>query len=232
MNATKKNVSAGKLLKYKILGRFPGRFGQRYFDKYSSLTAMESMPKALEKCAGMVCIDLGANVGEFSEMMAARASRVIAFEPDPWSLQRLVERVGGLENVEIVEAAAGLEDGSITLYRHEDFDADPLINSQSSSVIASKKNVSADGGHVVTQVNFLRFLRELDEDIGILKIDIEGAEVDLLESLFANPKLFRRIRYVFAETHEKKIPGHRERVRALREKSQKTWRPVVNLYWH
>ncbi|MBG6147635.1 FkbM family methyltransferase [Labrenzia sp. EL_142] len=228
----KKKTPARKLFKYKVLGRMPGRFGQRYFDKHSSLTAMESMPKAIEKCAGMVCIDLGANVGEFTEMMAAKASRVIAFEPDPWSLERLAERVGGFGNVEIVEAAVGVTDGSVTLYRHENFETDPLINSQSSSIFSSKSNVSAETGHIVPQINFLRFLRELDEEVGILKIDIEGAEVELLEALFADPSLFRRVRYVFAETHEKKIPNQKAKVKNLRKKAKETWKPLVNLYWH
>lgn len=193
---------------------------------------MEAMRRAIEKCEGMAFIDLGANVGELSEMMAAKAGRVYAFEPDPWAHRKLTERVGTLENVEIIQAAAGLEDGHITLYRHENFDADPLINSQSSSVFVSKSNVTAEAAYEVRQIDFLRFLREIEEEIGVLKIDIEGAEVALLEALFDAPQLFRRVRYVFAETHEKKIPGQSERVGRLKARARYTRRPVVNLFWH
>ncbi|WP_305984989.1 FkbM family methyltransferase [Roseibium sp. MMSF_3544] len=190
------------------------------------------MRRAIEKCEGMACIDLGANVGELSEMMAAKAGRVYAFEPDPWACQKLTERVRTLENVEIIQAAAGLEDGHITLYRHENFDADPLINSQSSSVFVSKSNVASEAAYEVRQIDFLRFLRETEEEIGVLKIDIEGAEVALLEALFDAPQLFKRVRYVFAETHEKKIPGQAEQVSRLKARARYTRRPVVNLFWH
>jgi hypothetical protein len=46
-----------------------------------------------------------------------------------------------------------------------------------------------EASHRVRQVDFLRYIRELDSDIGVLKIDIEGAEVPLLEALFATPEL-------------------------------------------
>ncbi|MEO1024889.1 MAG: FkbM family methyltransferase [Pseudomonadota bacterium] len=230
--AARKKKSKARLLRFRILAWIPGRFGQKYFDRYSALTAMDAMRRAVEECEGMTCIDLGANVGEFSEMMAARAGKVFAFEPDPWAHQQLVERVGRHENVEIIQAAAGLEDGHITLYRHKDFSDDPLINSQSSSVFVSKSNVTSEEAYDVREIDFLRFLREIDEDIGVLKIDIEGAEVALLEALFAEPRLFRRVRYVFAETHENKIPGQSEQVSRLKARARYTRRPVVNLFWH
>ena len=42
--------------------------------------------KAVCNSGGMTCIDLGANVGEYTRKMAFRTKQVIAFEPDPWSL--------------------------------------------------------------------------------------------------------------------------------------------------
>ena len=47
--------------------------------------------------------------------------------------------------------------------------------------------------------NFLVYLENLDEDIGTLKIDIEGAEVELLEALFDRPDILERVRHIFAE---------------------------------
>ena len=81
-------------------------------------------------------------------------------------------------------------------------------------------------------MDFIHYLEDLDEDIGILKIDIEGAEVDLLEILFDRPKILERIHYIFAETHETRISGHEPRVEALREKAQRIERPRINLHWH
>jgi FkbM family methyltransferase len=225
-------VSAAKLVKYKLLSFMPGAAGQKYFDRHASLTAMQSMHDSIKKCAGMTFIDLGANLGEYSLVMSEHAGKVIAFEPDPWTFERLSQRVEGVSNIETMNAAAGVGDGEITLYRHENFQNDPDLHSQGSSVFLSKNDINSSDAHVVKQIDFVRFLRELDEEIGVLKIDIEGAEVELLEALFNDSELFRRVRYVFAETHERRIPEHKDRVKQLRVRARNTRRPVVNLYWH
>ena len=225
-------VTITKLLKYKFLSRMPGKLGQRYYDRHASLTAMQSMSKAISQCAGMTFIDLGANLGEYSVMMAERAGKVIAFEPDPWTYQKLKQRVDNIEKIHTINAAAGVEDGHITLYRHEGFGRDPDLHSQGSSTFLSKNDINSSDAHMVKQIDFVRYLRELDEEIGVLKIDIEGAEVELLEVLFDQADLFRRVRYVFAETHERRIPEHKDRVKKLRIRAKNTWKPIVNLYWH
>ena len=46
--------------------------------------------------------------------------------------------------------------------------------------------VTEQGAVEIRQIDFIGYLENLDEDIGVLKIDIEGAEVDLLESLFCD----------------------------------------------
>ena len=79
-------------------------------------------------------------------------------------------------------------------------------------------------------MDFLRYLGDLE--IGVLKMDIEGAEVQILEALFDRPDRLHRIRYIFAETHERMIPGHQPRVDALQRRARKIGQPSVNLYWH
>lgn len=230
--AEKKKISIRKLLRYNLFKHLPGETGKRYFRKHAFLTAPQAFSAAIEKCAGMVYIDLGANIGEFSEIMAAKAKRVIAFEPDPWAYEALCQRIKPLSNIDAINAAVGTSDGEITLYRHENFDNDPTLRSQSSSVFLSKTEITPQGAHNVQLIDFLRFLRELDGDIGVLKIDIEGAEVDLLEALMKAPDLLQRIHYIFVETHEYCIPEQTDRVEALQRLAAQTPSPVINLYWH
>ena len=87
-------------------------------------------------------------------------------------------------------------------------------------------------GIEVRQINFISYLENLDEDIGILKIDIEGAEVELLEALFDRPDILKRVHHIFAETHERRILGHESRVNALHERAHRIIKPHINLYWH
>lgn len=80
-------------------------------------------------------------------------------------------------------------------------------------------------------INFLEFLENLDCEVGIIKMDIEGGEVDLLELMLERDDLLEKIDFIFVETHEKKIPNQLKRVRSLRAKALKLKRPRINLYW-
>ena len=221
-----------KILKYNTLRHLPGKRGQRYYRKYMLLMANVGFENAIRHSKDLICIDLGANVGDVTRKMASMVKQVVAFEPDPWAYAALHQNVSHFNNVKIENAAASVGEGIVLLYRRAGFEKDPAFNSQSSSIIAEKRNVTEEGAIEVRQINFIRYLEDLNEDIGVIKIDIEGAEVDLLESLFDRPDILKRIGYIFAETHETRIPGHERRVTALRERARSTKHPRINLYWH
>lgn len=210
----------------------PGRIGARYQPKYARYHARtRGFPEALRHSQGMTCIDLGANVGEYTRMMASVAKRVIAFEPDPWTLDVLHANIADLENVTIENVAAGTCEGRVPLYRHVQFEENPVLHSESSSLVASKCNVTEEGAIEVSQIDFIAYLERLNEDIGTIKMDIEGAEVDLLEALLDRPEIMQRISYIFVETHESRIPGHERRVKLLQDRVQEIQWPNINLYW-
>ena len=73
-----------KYCRYNLLRRLPGNWGRYYQRKFLGLSAMAAFEEALRHSEGMMCIDLGANVGVYTRQMALQAKRVIAFEPDPW----------------------------------------------------------------------------------------------------------------------------------------------------
>lgn len=221
-----------KLFKYALLRRLPGKIGERYHVKYLRRHAQtRAFPEALRHSRGMTCIDLGANVGEYTRKMASVAKQVIAFEPDPWTLGVLQANVADLENVRIENVAAGTHEERVLLYRHTQFQENPVLHSESSSLIARKFNVSKEGAVEVRQIDFIAYLERLNEDIGIIKVDIEGAEVDLLEALLDRPDIMKRIDYIFVETHETRIPGHELRVNSLQDRIQSVQRPIINLHW-
>ena len=163
--------------------------------------------------------------------MAMVAKRVIAFEPDPWACAELRANVASLDNVTIVNTAAGNCEKRVLLYRHIRFENDPASYSESSSVIGGHRHISEEGAVEVRQIDFIRYLEALDEEVGVLKIDIEGAEVDLLESLLERPDILTKIDHIFAETHEELIPAHKPRINILYEKAQNIERPSINLSW-
>ncbi len=219
--------------KYGLMQHMPGELGLKYRRKLRKLyapAAERAFRDALEHASGKVCIDLGANLGQHTRTMAAHASKVYAFEPDPWTAAKLREALADLDTVEVVEAAAGTEDGSFPLYRTASFDDDPVEQSQSSSLMAQKKNVDPSTAINVTVIDFPAFLERLDTDIAVIKMDIEGAEVPLLEALFDHP-VRTRIGHLFVETHESRIPDLLTRTDALRARAAEMTQPVVNMDW-
>lgn len=221
-----------KYFRYNLLRRLPGEWGSYYERKFMGLYAKAAFDEALLRSEGKTCIDLGANIGLYTRKMAIKAKEVIAFEPDPWACAELRAGVADLDNVTIVEAAAGACEKKILLYRHPRFRNSPASYSISSSIIADKRGNSQENAVEVRQLDFIRYLEGLDEEVGVLKIDIEGAEVDLLESLLDRPDVLERINHIFAETHENIFPAHKTRVNALYEKARSIESPYINLSWH
>ena len=219
--------------KYGLFQHLPGALGLKYRRKLRKLyapAAEAAFHEALRDAAGTVCFDLGANLGQHTRVMAASAAKVYAFEPDPWTAAKLRDVLGDLPNVEIVEAAAGTEDGTFPLYRTATFEDDPVEQSQSSSLMAQKQNIDTSRAVDVKVIDFPAFLERLGTRIGVIKMDIEGAEVPLLETLFDHP-VMARIGHIFVETHESRIPELLQRTDALRARAATMTQPVVNMDW-
>lgn len=219
--------------KYGLLQHLPGELGLKYRRKLRKLyapAAEAAFREALAGAAGKICIDLGANLGQHTRTMAAHAAKVYAFEPDPWTAAELRTRLADLPNVEVIEAAAGTEDGTFPLYRTASFDADPVEQSQSSSLMAQKRNIDTASAVDVKVIDFPSFLEGMEGEIAVIKMDIEGAEVPLLEALFDHP-VKTRIGHLFVETHESRIPDLLARTDALRARAAAMTRPRVNMDW-
>lgn len=179
---------------------------------------------------GDVVIDCGANVGEVTAKLAATGAAVHAFEPDPYTFGVLTEAVGHLPNVTLHNAAVGVADGAALLMRGVNFAANPKAASVKSSLVAGGRGMEAAGAVEVPVIDFPAFLRGIGP-VAFLKMDIEGAELDLLEAM-EREGLFDDVRLTVAETHEKKFKDLRPRFDALRARLSEAY-PVtkVNLDW-
>ena len=222
-----------KRAKYRLLRHLPGNPGRHYTRKLKRLTALEEFDDAIRRSTNKTCIDLGANVGEYTEKMARFAKSVIAFEPDPWTYAKLKANIAGFTNVRLENAAASMLNGTVQLWRHAEFYTDPAKHSISSSLLSRKFDVTDNDQMIeVRSVNFIDYLIDLQEDIGVIKMDIEGAEVDILEALLDTPQILSRIDYVFVETHERQMPDLTARVERLVERTFHMTQPYFNLNWH
>lgn len=156
-----------------------------------------------------VCVDCGANIGRVSELFAAQGAIVHAFEPNPHAFRHLQAISVTQPRIRAFNRAVGTSDDlTLDLYLHDLHEKDPLGYSQGSSLLSDKPNVSAEAVSV-QMIDLARHLKELDR-VAILKIDIEGYEVELLPHLLDNGAL-DRVDQIFIETHEKKWPALREK---------------------
>lgn len=216
-------MSHKRFLKYHLYNRWFGK------PTWNAAYLFERAVQRLQP--GDIVVDAGANLGDITSTMAATGAIVHAFEPDPYAFEQLHRRVGHLENVRLYRKALSDTAGVARLYRAKTFSDDPALWSQSSSLFADKSNVTTDESIEIEQLGVVEFLRDLDRPVRIMKIDVEGAEVPILEAIISNG-LMDRIDRIFAETHEKKIPQLAERTERLRREARARWPDRINLDWH
>jgi len=120
--------------------------------------------------SGDVAIDVGANVGAFSIDLAATFRRVLAFEPGPLALRELLADVP--ENVDVYNMACGSTPGFRLLHLH------PKTIHTSIWPAAGPDWGQPVGKMYVYTVPLDKVL--IDGQLDFLKIDVEGAEYDVL----------------------------------------------------
>jgi FkbM family methyltransferase len=142
---------------------------------------------------GMTVLDVGAHVGYYTLLaatLAGSAGRVVAFEPNPANARFLRRHatINGLCNVEVVEA--GVADGEGTAR----FD----LGSGSGTGRLSQ------GGEIeVRTVGLDQFCAERGLEPAVVKIDVEGGELDVLRG--ATRLLTESRPVVFLSTHGDRV---------------------------
>lgn len=141
---------------------------------------------------GDTFFDVGANIGTISLPVAMTGAECLAFEPAPANAARLAENaeLNRLGNVTVVEAAMWSQSGTVAL-RVDGTEG------------AGRSRVVDAGGDETVEVP----AATLDQFAGggaaapdLLKIDVEGAELEALRGAAATLAA-GRVREVFVETH-------------------------------
>lgn len=116
-------------------------------------------------------LDIGANLGLFTYFMSRSSKKVYAFEPNPYPLKHLKYVVD--RNVEIVPIAIGNKDGTEKL-----------------RIPKTRKGWTSNGASIAKidireGIEYSVEIRKIDtlniQNIGLIKIDVEGFELDVLK---------------------------------------------------
>ncbi len=179
---------------------------------------------------GDVVIDCGANVGVVTGYFASRGARVYSFEPDPNAYKVLSEKFADNPDVECINKGVWTEDSKMKLFFHSEFHGGSSPWSVGSSLIQEKENVNTDNFVEVDLVDLAQFIKDLDSRVKVLKIDIEGAEIDVLNKLI-DEEQHEKVDKILVETHETKIPSQRVDLPKLRTRIKDMGIRNINLNW-
>jgi len=137
-----------------------------------------------------LAIDVGANIGYFTGLLASRAAEVVAFEPNPQLQGRLTENIARWKQasrVRVDRRAVSRSDGVSILRLPPDYRANYGI-----ATLEQTEQSTED-----YEVETVRLDEIIDRPVGILKIDVEGHELAVLEGTrLAN------VRDIFFEEHQ------------------------------
>ncbi len=177
---------------------------KEYFDSTYDKESFDHVIPELKKNPASVIYDMGANIGYFSLLCSANSdskATIYAFEPIPANMDVLCRHLlmNKITNVIPVNLAVSDQFGLV------DFSAD------NSSVSYTYKKSSAYYGNRATNIKVATAsVDTLVKQFGfaapdILKIDVEGAEYDVLEGAVETIKQYRP--KILLSTHEAHVEG-------------------------
>jgi FkbM family methyltransferase len=179
---------------------------------------------------GGIAIDCGANVGDIAVKLAKTGIRVYAFEPNPYAFQKLQGKVAGFDNVTCINKGVWDRNTTTQLYFHREAEKNEEFWSFASSIFSAKGNLDPNYSLEVELVDLTEFIEKLDQPVDFLKIDIEGAECEVLEK-FLQKDLQNKVKLTVVETHDSKIPGLKEKTDRIRQIIKEKGVTNIKLSW-
>lgn len=166
---------------------------------------------------GDVIIDGGANVGAITSKCARTGATVHAFEPNPVCYGILRRRFAFQPNVHIHNQ--GLMDKNCTLtlstpIAHKGYDT--IDTTVAASFVADTYDAPVTQEQIEC-IDISDFVQSMGKPIALLKLDIEGAEVAVINRLIETGAI-NQIKFAVVETHERFSAEQARQTENLRER--------------
>lgn len=152
--------------------------------------------------AGGLAFDIGANVGSFSALLAGKFAGVVAVEPDPRAFGFLSTLP--VQNALFLHAAATSRNGAVEILMRPGHQQSSLLDEhpigaadQEEAPIIDRVGVNA---YTLDFLLFVARQRFGDMPLSFIKVDVEGAEGDVLAG--ATDPVFSRVRWLI-EVHDR-----------------------------
>ena len=186
-----------------------GTVRPRLYSHHDLLTVNEIFCREDYACRAPLrtAVDIGANIGIAALWFLTRdqQARVYAFEPLPQNLERLAGNVAPFaERVRVNPVAIGLADGPVEFAWEE-------TGRYGGIGLDLKDRITVDCVEINAALRAILTERGV---IAVLKIDVEGLEIDLIRALA--PDVRAKVRLIYAESDRRpdRMPGYRWSARA------------------
>jgi FkbM family methyltransferase len=161
-------------------------------------------------------IDAGSNIGIATLFLKKiyPAAKIICFEPDPnaFDVLQLNIQANHLQDVTLINAALSSHDGLVDFYGQIHVDHP---DARGNSIIDVWGGQRATVNRI--QVQSVRLSSFLDDHIDFLKLDIEGAEEEVLTELGVKLKFIKQMCLEFHDAKIMQETNNLDRVKALLE---------------
>ena len=181
-----------------------------------------------QKGEPLVMIDGGVHQGVFSDLALFCGAEVYGFEPNRYLASFLRTLYQNNPCFHFYESAIATKNSTLSF-----LDCGDCVDSAGGSIVhfggEFEKLVKQNSHYDVKAVDFPQFLKELQAKsrVNFIKLDIEGAEFDVMEALLAQ-NLLADVEYVMVETHERFFENPTVKITALENKIKE--KDLHNIY--
>lgn len=194
------------------------------------MSYVKLIPDLVKLGKNSLIFDCGANVGHISNLLARTGATIIAFEPDPTAYKILQQRCQHKKNITLIQKGVWDKNATLDLYTHKETIGSEKDFTVSSSIIIDKLNINAATGQTIEVIDLIAFMQQQKQKIDLLKLDVEGAEIEILHKIIATESwnLFDRM---YVETHETKIPSQVKDLKNIKALIKKKGIKNIKLNW-
>jgi len=164
-----------------------------------------------------IIIDAGGYIGDFADEITQKFDcKVDVFEPVASYAEKIRERFASNSKVHVIQAGLGGAEKEALI----------TVEGLGSSVFdESADDESKEKIKIISTVDYIQSKEY--QTIDLMKINIEGGEYELLDSLLDHPDLIRRIKYFQIQFHDF-IPDAQNRRTEIQKKLSKTHKQMWN----
>jgi len=137
-------------------------------------------------------IDVGGYIGDYaSDIYCKYGCKVYVFEPIKIHADYIRNRFSNNENIKVIQAALGCENKEMNINVNED---------KSSLYTLSIVGNKVEKIRMISAVEYITI--NIDKQIDLLKINIEGGEYELLNNILSYPEIIKNIRFIQIQFHD------------------------------